>query len=279
MCIRDSLLIDDSEGRRTLTVPVSSTWRGREDLLGYVNPINNEFEATAFTTFLNEAGNAWDQGDRRTRVVVFEEFNLSQPEFWLSEILVRTQFPADSRKERTIELGGLRVRGWVGTNTGVFLAPSVRFVATVNSDHTTRPLSPRVLDRAAVVEITIEPRDAIAAVDLELTDDQVDAIADLDFLSRTKGATFSLRTARSLRACVENRDGIGLSDDWKAIDLILAQEVLSKIRLLAGDPEDRRFCDSLLSWSSPLGKHLPESSRLISLWKEMLQEGRDVVQV
>ena len=37
-------LIDDPEERRTLTVPVASTWRGREDLIGHVNPINNEFE-------------------------------------------------------------------------------------------------------------------------------------------------------------------------------------------------------------------------------------------
>ncbi len=273
------MLVDDPEGRRSLTVPVSSTWRGREDLFGYVNPINSEFEPTSVTTFLNEAANAWNQGDRRTRLVVFEEFNLSQPEFWLSEVLVRTQFPADARKERTIQLGGHRVRNWSGTNTGVFLAPSVRFVATVNSDHTTRPLSPRVLDRAAVVEITIEPRDAIAAVGLELCDDQVDAIADLDFLARGKGATFSLRTSRSLRACVENMDLLGLTEPWKAIDLVLAQEVLSKVRLLAGDPEDKALCDSLGKWSEPLGKHLPECSRLISLWQEMLSEGRDVLQV
>ena len=273
------MLTRDPDGRRTLTVPVASTWRGREDLLGYVNPINGSFEATAFTNFLNEAANAWDQNDRRTRVVVFEEFNLSQPEYWLSEILVRTQFPSSARRERTIELGGNGVRGWSGGNSSVFLAPSVRFVATVNADHTTRPLSPRVLDRAAVVEITIEPRDAVAKVGLSLTDDQVDAISDLDFLARTKGATFSLRTARSLYACVEHMDGLDLADEWRTIDLVLAQEVLSKIRLLAGDPEDRHFCDSLLKWSEPLGKHLPECSRLISLWREMLQEGRDVVQV
>lgn len=272
------MLLDDPKGERTLTVPVASTWRGREDLLGYVNPLSHEFEPTEFTSFLNGAANAWDQGDRANRVVVFEEFNLAQPEFWLSDVLVRTQFPAEDRRERTIDLGGHRVRNWVGSATGVYLPPSVRFVATVNTDHTTQLLSPRVLDRAGIVELSIEPREAVALVGLELTEDQLDAIADLDFHARNKAATFSLRTARSLRACIEHMDDLGFDDAWEVVDLILAQEVLSKVRLLAGDPLDARICESLSQWSEPLGKRLPRCAQTISLWKEMLQEGRDVAQ-
>jgi len=74
-----SELLDDSE--RKLIVPVGSTWRGREDLLGYINPISNEFEPTDFTRFLFKAEASWRKNDKRTHMVIFEEFNLSQPEY------------------------------------------------------------------------------------------------------------------------------------------------------------------------------------------------------
>ena len=133
-------LINDPKGERSIVVPVSSTWRGREDLLGYVNPLDGLFQTTAFTEFLIKAEEAWDRQDDRTRLVILEEFNLSQPEFWLSDILVRIEYDTRDRARRTIELGpGCSLKGQE-KRTGVYLAPSVRFVATINTDHTTRKL-------------------------------------------------------------------------------------------------------------------------------------------
>ena len=57
-----SRLLDDDARDRTVIVPVASTWRGREDLLGYVNPINGSFEATEFTHFLCRAQDTWEIG-------------------------------------------------------------------------------------------------------------------------------------------------------------------------------------------------------------------------
>lgn len=271
-------LIDDAERSRTLVVPVSSTWRGREDLLGYINPIHNNFEPTRFTNFLHQAGKAWDGGDRRAWIVVFEEFNLSQPEYWLSDVMVRSQFPADARRDRTLELGGHSVRGWGAAEMPeLFLSPAVRFVATINNDHTTRPLSPRILDRAAVVEVAIDPRDAVRLAGLTLDDEQGEAIADLDYITCVKGATFSLRSALSLRACAGELGALGI-DLWAAIDLVLVQEVLSKVRLLVGDPADLHLVEKLKEWSARRGKSLPECARAIASWDEMLQEGLDVSQ-
>lgn len=273
-------LIDDPERERTLVVPVSSTWRGREDLLGYVNPIHNTFEPTRFTNFLHQAACAWDQGDTRVFLVVFEEFNLSQPEYWLSDVLVRSQFPSSARRDRTLELGGQGVRGWAVTEAAeLFLSPGVRFVATINNDHTTRPLSPRVLDRAAVVEVTIDPRHAVQQAGLTLDEEQIEAIGRLDFITSLKGATFSLRSALSLKACADDLAGLGI-DLWGAIDLVLVQEVLSKVRLLVGDPADLNLVERLKDWSERegRGKNLPECARLIASWEETLQEGLDVSQ-
>ena len=81
------------------------------------------------------AAKAWDSGDRRAFVVIFEEFNLSQPEHWLSELLVRSQYPATERIDRTIRLGGTRVRGWgEKEEPRVFFSPAPDYLLRVKGD-------------------------------------------------------------------------------------------------------------------------------------------------
>jgi hypothetical protein len=271
-------LIDDPERERMLTVVVDPTWRGREDLFGHVNPIDAQFEPTAATNFLHRAAQAWQKGDRRAHVLIFEEFNLSQPEHWLSEILVRSQYAESARIERTIELGGSRVRGWSDDGPPrLFLSPALRMVGTINSDHTVRTLSPRVLDRAAVIELSIQPHEAVRRVGLELEKQELDAIADLDFKLRQRGIVFSYRTAESLKACLARRAEVRL-DRTQALDLVLVQGVLSKVRLLAADPADIRLCDELVEWTHADGKGLLTCQRVIAGWREALQSGQDVQQ-
>ncbi|RMD82254.1 MAG: hypothetical protein D6815_09690 [Candidatus Dadabacteria bacterium] len=262
---------------RVLVVPVASTWRGREDLFGYVNPISHEFEPTPFTTFLYDAAKAEARGDHRVRVVVFEEFNLSPPEHWFSEILVRSQYSPDQRENRTIFLGGKRVRGWSDETTKVYLSPFVRFIGTINIDHTARSLSPRVLDRAAVVEFSLDPEKALQEVGVQLDPRSLEAVRELTFRLRHTPATFSIRTALSLRQCLDHRGELGLQAG-AAVDLVLAQEVLSKLSLSAADPSDRSLCEQLLAWTEEYSKELPVCAARITSWWEMLEQGRDVVQ-
>lgn len=271
-------LLEDAAGERTLIVPVAATWRGREDLLGYVSPLDNLFQPTRFTQFLRTAALAFDKGDRRTRIVVFEEFNLSQPEHWLSDILVRGQYAPEKRVERSIELGGAGVRGWPEKEpASVFLAPTVRFVATVNTDHSVRQLSPRILDRASTITLTITAKDAARRVELELHDAELTAITELSHRVGRRGAGFSYRTALSLKACLERMAELGL-DRARIIDLVLAQEVLSKIRLIAADPSDRKLCEDLQEWVDDHAKDFATCARKIAEWSDLLESGEDLMQ-
>lgn len=271
-------LLDDRKRERTLVVPVAATWRGREDLLGYVNPVTQEFEPTPFTEFLLVAEAAWESGDQRARVVVFEEFTLSQPEHWMSDVLVASQFSPGNDCDRVLHLGGSKIRGHDGDRNYVELSPAIRFVATVSSDHTVRPLSSRVLDRSAVVDLRREPRQSLSQAGLRVLEDMMMAIADLDFLVRTKGVGFSLRAALSLRTCLEELDQLGFSE-WDAVDLVLVQEVLSRIRLLARDPLDEAMLQDLKKWQGRHGSKLTRCSSVISEWEDLLRSGVDVVQV
>jgi len=270
-------LVDDID--RKLIVPVGSTWRGREDLLGYVNPISNEFEPSEFTKFLCKAEAAWRKNDRHTYLVIFEEFNLSQPEYWFADILVRSQYADNQEKLRTIELGGKSIRG-VSKDSGskVFITPAVRFVATINNDHTTLSLSPRVLDRASIVELNFEPRIIIDRARLDLEEKQIMAIEELDALLKYKGAMFSLRAAESLKRCLENLEVLDMPNPWDVLDLVLLQQVLTKVRLMVGDPSNDSLMQGLEDWSSSYGKFLRKCASLINIWSEALKDGRDVIQ-
>jgi AAA domain (dynein-related subfamily) len=273
-----SRLLDDNARDRTVIVPVASTWRGREDLLGYVNPINGSFEATEFTHFLCGAQDAWEAGDRRARLVIFEEFNLSQPEHWLSDLLVRLEYDADQLADRTVRLGGKEIAGRPGRACSVVLVPSLRFAATLNNDHTVKPLSPRVLDRAALIEVTSSGRAALSRAGVELGDDVEDVIDELNDLLEPRGAAFSVRSARSLQRAMEagSTNGMGLA---RALDLVLAQEVLSRVRLLAGDPRDEQLLSRLQAWTQKPGcAELAGCAARVADWADLLSAGRDVFQ-
>jgi len=269
-------LIDDPE--RKLIVPVGSTWRGSEDLLGYVNPINNEFEPTDFTRFLCKAEAAWRKNDKRTYMVIFEEFNLSQPEYWFADILVRSQYPYEQDKLRMIELGGKSIRGITTAGSKVFVSPAIRFVATINNDHTTLSLSPRVLDRASIIELTLEPRYTLERAKLELDEQQIMSIEELDALLKYKNAMFSLRAAESLKRCIDSLQLLDMNSSWDALDIVLLQQVLTKVRLMVGDPANDNLMQGLEEWSENYGKYLRKCASLVNTWTEALKDGRDVIQ-
>lgn len=269
-------LIDDSE--RQLIVPVGSTWRGREDLLGYLNPISNEFEPTEFTRFLAKAEAAWRKNDKRTYMVIFEEFNLSQPEYWFADILVRSQYSDDAEQSRTIELGGKNIRGITTTGSKIFISPALRFIATINNDHTTLSLSPRVLDRASIIELNLEPRATLERSKLELEEQQIMSIEELDLLLKYKNAMFSLRAAESLKRCLDNLQLLDMNTAWDALDIVLLQQVLTKVRLMVGDPANDSLMQGLEDWSESYGKYLRKCASLINSWAEALKDGRDVIQ-
>jgi AAA domain (dynein-related subfamily) len=272
-----SRLIDDSARTRSIIVAVSSTWRGKEDLLGYVNPVTGEFEATTFTRFLLRAQDAWDAGDRRPWLVIFEEFNLSQPEHWLSDLLVRLEYEPGRRADRTIHLGGVRLSGSeVDGSPAVFLTPNLKLVATLNNDHTVRPLSPRVLDRAALLEVSATGRAALQRVGVVVSADVEDIVENLNDLLEAHGVAFSVRSALSLLKATIT---MGDSSIMTVLDHVLSQQVLSKVRLMAGDPRDEQLLSRIQEWlDRPTSSQLVLCAEKIAGWEAALRAGRDVCQ-
>lgn len=125
--------------KSTLTVPVSKDWCRPKDLVGYFNPISNKYESgvTNFYPFFKSL-NKFKEEETTNSFLILDEFNLSQPEFYLSN-LINIQ---DNPSSRHINLGN---------NISVAIPNTSRFICTANTDDTVQGLSPRMISRCAFV--------------------------------------------------------------------------------------------------------------------------------
>jgi hypothetical protein len=69
-----------------------------------------------------------------------------------------------------------------------------------------------------------------------------------------------------------------MNSPWDALDIVLLQQVLTKVRLMVGDPSNDSLMQSLEDWSESYGKYLRKCANLINSWAEALKDGRDVIQ-
>lgn len=145
----------NTQVNRYCEISVEKGWTSYKDLIGYYNPFTHNLErAVAFDAFERlsheQAGGSANEAEGSTVPFVFllDEANLSSLEhYWSPFLRACDSFGAGSF---SIPLGGAYS----------FEVPElVRFIATVNFDHTIEELSPRFLDRSWV--ITLDPDNEI----------------------------------------------------------------------------------------------------------------------
>lgn len=278
-----------SQIARTLVKPehrciiaVSSSFSSQEDLFGYYNPVNAKFHAFTLVSFLIECEKDWLKGDKSPRVIVLEEMNIAQPEHYMSDILSKTQYPEDDVKARTIHFPGSEIEGYP-KKTSVMLSPAIKFVATVNIDHSVRKLTQRVLDRAAIVKIEISPSTILSHLNLKnlpgtLTQCLTNLNAVLDGRYR-----FSYRTGTSLCTAISILTQNNTSNNdieqiaFQALDLVLVQEVWPRISAsLRSDFHPERILENLSKWKSGYSDLLQHSAAIIDDWNERFEQGNNI---
>ncbi len=126
---------------RYAPISVGRGWTSSRDLLGYYNSLTQTFEQTQpkFNKCL-ETLTKEEKTELRDAlyIVMLDEANLSQIEhYWADFIQI-----SDDYKNASI---------LVGNSKEYKLTEELRFLATINYDHTTEMLSPRFLDRAWIV--------------------------------------------------------------------------------------------------------------------------------
>lgn len=135
-------LAREDENRRFVEIAVERGWTSHKDFIGYYNPLTKQLEKSNIEVF--EAFNTLNQEITEEvtapMFILLDEANLSPIEHYWAAFIKNCDF--DSATERCITLGG---------NLKWNLSPNLRFLATVNFDHTTEELSPRFLDRSWIV--------------------------------------------------------------------------------------------------------------------------------
>ena len=135
-----------SDCTRYLTVPVERGWTSKRDFLGYFNPLTQSFSASdkrrydAFRQLDIEA----EAKGRASLPFMFllDEANLSPMEYYWADFM--RICGGDDAGDKEIVLGD---------NLICRIPEHLRFLATINIDDTTEPLSPRLLDRAWIVRL------------------------------------------------------------------------------------------------------------------------------
>ena len=144
--IADALGLNSAATPRFSEISVERGWTSYRDYIGYYNPLSKTMEMSdpavfaALQALSKEAASGMEANLVAPYLFLLDEANLSPVEhYWAPFLRACDSF---SRKPLQLSLGGGEP----------LLVPShVRFLATVNYDHTTEELSPRYLDRSWVI--------------------------------------------------------------------------------------------------------------------------------
>lgn len=161
--------IAEALGAECVRVQVQSNWTDNQDLLGFYNIVEKRYVPTQFLEALVRARN----NPNRLYLILLDEMNLSNVEYYFSEMLnVFTWDEAytlhlypkknledlkrerEKAQEKDISLLDFKLQEMMNDYTPDFaIPPNVRFVGTLNADATTKPISPKVIDRSCLIEL------------------------------------------------------------------------------------------------------------------------------
>ncbi|MEN9001075.1 MAG: DUF3578 domain-containing protein [Flavobacteriales bacterium] len=136
-------------------VPVGADWTNREPLLGYVNALEDEkyiLPENGALRLIIEANK--EENKERPYFLILDEMNLSHVERYFADFLSVME-SKDKFKLHSSDLpldggNGIEVEKGYGWPDNLFV------VGTVNIDETTYMFSPKVLDRANVIEFRVK---------------------------------------------------------------------------------------------------------------------------
>lgn len=227
-------------------VAVRPDWIDQAEVIGFVNPMTRSFEPG----WLADTVQRCNVNPDRMFVVLLDEMNLAPAEQYLAEFLsAGEEFRSGSSDVRI----PLYNAGNAPINSDVWPAdlafPSnLLVVGTVNMDETTRVLSERVLDRANVIQLSVDVNEdhhgrtqkfvqpwTVPApewrrlVSSEPSDLHHSFLVDLATLMRSEmGIGLGVRSHIEIERFISNSEGV--LDPIDALDLSLLQRLIPKIR-------------------------------------------------
>jgi MoxR-like ATPase len=170
-------------------IPVGADWTGTENILGYPNGLDEKNYVTkpAFE-LIRRASNNKDV----PYFLILDEMNLSHVERYFADLLSAIE----SGEEIPLYEGIERQTDGKPVSRRLLLPDNLFIIGTVNVDETTYMFSPKVLDRANVIELRMEP-DEFASF---LEDAKAPKLEELDSKGAVFGKEFVMASADKTRA-------------------------------------------------------------------------------
>ena len=136
-----------------LNVPVARGWVSSRDFVGFNNSLKGLFQPakTGLYQFLRQSEQP--EAGKLLRMVLLDEANLSPIEHYWSEFLAMCDKEGRNRPLDT---------GIQGDKRFLKVDDNIRFIATINNDNTTEPLSPRLCDRVPVITMMDLRRESVS---------------------------------------------------------------------------------------------------------------------
>ncbi|HIF9217000.1 TPA: AAA family ATPase [Photobacterium damselae] len=173
---------------RCLTIPVARGWTSVRDILGFYNSLSQSYvnAPNGFTELLKQLDK--EKREKLTgapALVILDEFNLSQPEHYFSSFMEM----ADSElSQRTITTGD-------PNHPNILVPEHLRFIGTINNDESVQSLTPRMLDRACVVnfdDLDLDRSDNLTIPQTSEPEELLGAISGIEFIKLFKADTYNL---------------------------------------------------------------------------------------
>ncbi|WBA58316.1 AAA family ATPase [Providencia sp. 21OH12SH02B-Prov] len=171
---------------RFLNIPVARGWTSSRDILGFYNALSQSFSpaSTGLYELIQQLSSEIDDNKEvAASIILLDEFNLSQPEHYFSPFLEM----ADPESKRVLTTGN--------PDKAYFNIPEyLRFLGTINQDESVQSLTPRMLDRAAIINFDdFEPNYEISLIPPENTIDFAsEAISGKKFIDIFKANSLEL---------------------------------------------------------------------------------------
>lgn len=303
----------DAIGAKYKVIPVQSSWIDRQDLLGYFNPLSKMYYSTPFLDAIKEA----EEDEDTLYLIGLDELNLSQVEYYFADLLsLREQnepIPLYSRQEyenniaeinwyiqqnKDLQLNensikdnvlnketfnyNLRLKNMNSFKPDLFIPKNVRFIGTMNIDGTTKPLSPKVIDRAYFIEVEKrnknESLDNLDAKRLKITTNDlnknIESIINFNELPITTlkelNVVLNERSKKYMQQVAKIYQQLGIKSDKELIDEIFYSKVLPKVNYFMKSNEDT---PNILV--SSIGKLVGEKSKSYKKANRMLDSSNN----
>jgi 5-methylcytosine-specific restriction endonuclease McrBC GTP-binding regulatory subunit McrB len=144
-----------------LFLSVRPDWRDGKALLGYYNPLTENYERTSLIDFIKECSEDYQMNKEKANpyFIILDEMNLSHVEYYFADFLSVLESGRDKEKNYlTKESIKLHDKSSILDNDDqeipkeIYLPPNLYIIGSVNIDETTYMFSPKVLDRAFTIE-------------------------------------------------------------------------------------------------------------------------------